>query len=135
MTTLRREIVIEGSNDGATWRAYEFKYKPGDPMRRPGFVEPYQPRLDWQMWFAALERVETTPWFEPFAARLLEGSPPVLALLATNPFPDAPPKFLRATLYDYRFTTAAERRASGAWWERTVVGAYAPVMSLGAEPR
>ncbi|HUL04539.1 MAG TPA: lipase maturation factor family protein [Gemmatimonadales bacterium] len=135
MTTVRHEIVLEGSNDGATWRAYEFKYKPGDPARRPGFVEPHQPRLDWQMWFAALERIETTPWFEPLAARLLEGSPAVLDLFATNPFPDAPPRLLRAALYDYRFTTPAERRASGAWWERRLLGAYAPVMSLQPVPR
>jgi len=130
MTTDRREIVIEGSDDGTTWRAYEFKYKPGDPARRPGFVEPFQPRLDWQMWFAALQQFETTPWFEPLAARLLEGSPPVLALFATNPFPAAPPRFLRASVYDYRFSTWAERRASGDWWQRTPVGEYAPVMSL-----
>jgi len=130
MTISRHEIVIEGSDDGETWRPYEFKYKPGDPARRPGFVEPHQPRLDWQMWFAALERMSTTPWFEPLAARLLEGSPAVLDLFATNPFPAAPPRFLRAALYDYRFTTPAERRASGDWWARTLIGAYAPVMSL-----
>jgi hypothetical protein len=130
MTAVRQEIVIEGSDDGLTWRAYEFKYKPGDPARRPRFVEPYQPRLDWQMWFAALGRYETTPWFQALAARLLEGSPPVLDLLEGNPFPGAPPRFLRASLYDYRFTTWAERRASGAWWRRTPAGVYAPEMSL-----
>ena len=130
MTTSRREIVIEGSDDGATWRAYEFRYKPGDVMRRPGFVEPHQPRLDWQMWFASLGRYETTPWFPPFLARLLEGSAPVVGLLRHNPFPGHPPKYVRALLYEYRFTTSPERRATGAWWSRSLVEAYAPVVSL-----
>jgi len=130
MTTSRLEIVVEGSDDGVAWRAYEFRYKPGDVTRRPGFVEPHQPRLDWQMWFAALGRYETTPWFAPFLARLLEGSPPVLRLLRSNPFPDHPPKYVRALLYDYGFTTPAEQRAAGAWWTRSLVGAYSPVMSL-----
>src|SRR5438128_810095 len=86
MTTERPEIVVEGSDDGRTWLAYEFRYKPGDPSRRPAFVEPHQPRLDWQMWFAALGRYDYTPWFQAFLARLLEGSPPVLTLMAKNPF-------------------------------------------------
>jgi hypothetical protein len=130
MTTERREIVIEGSDDGTTWRAYEFRYKPGDPGRRPGFVEPHQPRLDWQMWFAALSVYEATPWFQGFLARLLEGAPAVLGLLATNPFPDHPPRYVRALLYDYRFTTPSERRATGAWWQRSLLGSYSPVLSL-----
>jgi hypothetical protein len=130
MTTARSEIIIEGSDDGTTWRAYEFKYKPGEVTRRPGFVEPHQPRLDWQMWFAALSSYEATPWFRALLLRLLEGSPPVLALLARNPFPAHPPKYVRAVRYDYRFTTGVERRATGAWWERTLVGAYSPVISL-----
>ena len=132
MTTSREEIVIEGSDDGATWNAYEFKYKPGDPRRRPGFVEPHQPRLDWQMWFAALSRFDAEPWFQAFLARLLEGSPPVLDLLARNPFPDHPPRYIRALLYDYRFTSALERRRTGAWWTRRLVGAYSPTVSLRA---
>jgi hypothetical protein len=130
MTTSRLEIVVEGSDDGIAWRAYEFRYKPGDVTRRPGFVEPHQPRLDWQMWFAALGRYETTPWFAPFLARLLEGSPPVLGLLGPNPFLEHPPKYVRAVAYDYRFTTLAERRATGTWWSRSLVGAYSPVASL-----
>jgi len=129
MTTTRREIVIEGSDDGATWRAYEFRYKPGDPLRRPGFVEPHQPRLDWQMWFASLAPYEGTFWFQEFLTRLLQGSPAVLGLLQANPFPDHPPKYVRAVLYDYHFTTAAERRATGRWWTRTYVGPYSPVLS------
>jgi hypothetical protein len=130
MTTARSEIIIEGSDDGTTWRAYEFKYKPGEVTRRPGFVEPHQPRLDWQMWFAALSSHEATPWFRALLVRLLEGSPPVLGLLARNPFPAHPPTYVRAVRYDYRFTTGVERRATGAWWERTLMGAYSPVISL-----
>jgi lipase maturation factor 1 len=130
MTTARREIVVEGSDDGSTWRAYEFKFKPGDVRRRPAFVEPHQPRLDWQMWFAALSAYEVTPWFQGFLVRLLQGSPDVLRLLAANPFPDRPPRYVRALLYDYRFTTPAQRRATGAWWTRTLLGSYSPVVSL-----
>jgi hypothetical protein len=129
MTTARSEIIIEGSDDGTAWRAYEFKYKPGDLARRPGFVEPHQPRLDWQMWFAALSSYEATPWFEALLVRLLEGSPPVLGLLARNPFPAHPPMYVRAVRYDYRFTTPAERRATGAWWSRVPRGPYSPVLS------
>jgi len=130
MTTSRVELVVEGSDDGRTWRAYEFKDKPGDVARRPGFVEPHQPRLDWQMWFAALGSYESTPWFPQFLARLLEGSRPVLGLLRRNPFPDTPPRYVRTLAYDYRFTTAAERRVTGAWWYRRLLGEYSPVVSL-----
>src|SRR5213596_2172050 len=131
MTTERPEIVVEGSDDSQTWLAYDFRYKPGDPSRRPAFVEPHQPRLDWQMWFAALSRYDYTPWFQAFLARLLEGSPRVVALMGRNPFPDHPPKYARAQLYEYRFTTWRERRETGAWWSRTVVGAYSPVVTVG----
>ncbi len=130
MTTERREIVVEGSNDGTNWIAYEFKYKPGDMKQKPRFVEPFQPRLDWQMWFAALGDVRQNPWFENFCVRLLQGSPEVLALLEKNPFPHQPPKYIRAEFYDYHFTTAAERRATGAWWKRELVGEYLPAVSL-----
>jgi hypothetical protein len=130
MTTRRLEISVEGSADGRVWQAYEFRDKPGDLSRRPGFVEPHQPRLDWQMWFAALGRFDTTPWFQLLMLRLLQGSRSVLDLLATNPFPNHPPRYLRAMLYDYRFATEEERRGTGAWWSRTLVGIYAPVLSL-----
>lgn len=134
MTTQRPEIVIEGSEDGSTWLAYEFKYKPGDVFRRPAFVEPHQPRLDWQMWFAALSHYELTPWFQAFLARLLEGSPPVLGLLERNPFPGRPPRYVRALLYEYRFTSWGERRATGAWWTRRLMGRYSPVVTLPSPP-
>ena len=130
MTTERREIIVEGSNDGVNWLAYEFKYKPGDVNRRPGFVAPFQPRLDWQMWFAALGDYRQNPWFVNFCERLLQGSPEVLALLAKNPFPGQPPRFIRAEFYDYHFTNFAERRATGAWWKREFIGEYLPPISL-----
>ncbi|HTQ49647.1 MAG TPA: lipase maturation factor family protein [Candidatus Acidoferrales bacterium] len=130
MTTERREIVVEGSNDGVKWLPYEFKYKPGDVKRRPLFVAPFQPRLDWQMWFAALGDYRQNPWFVAFCLRLLQGSPEVLALLETNPFPNHPPRYLRAEFYDYRFTSLAERRATGAWWKREPLGDYLPAVSL-----
>lgn len=130
MTTSRLEIVVEGSNDGATWLPYEFKYKPGDLARRPSWVQPHQPRLDWQMWFAALGDYRSDPWTVQFMARLLAGSPDVLRLLGKNPFPGAPPHFVRAMLYEYRFTIPAERRASGNWWKRELKGSYLPPLSL-----
>ena len=130
MTTQRPEIIVEGSYDGATWQAYEFKWKPGDVLRRPRFVVPHQPRLDWQMWFAALGCYHNTPWFGRFLVRLLRGSPEVLALLRKNPFADKPPRFIRAVTYDYRFTDFAARRATGAWWRRERRGLYSPVLSL-----
>jgi len=130
MTIKRPEIIIEGSNDGRTWLAYEFKWKPGDVMRRPSQVAPHQPRLDWQMWFAALGNYRQNPWFVNFMERLLEGQTEVLALLRDNPFPDEPPRFVRAMLYDYHFTTWQERRDSGAWWRRELIGPYLPKVPL-----
>jgi predicted DCC family thiol-disulfide oxidoreductase YuxK len=131
MTTSRLEIIIEGSDDGVAWRAYEFKYKPGDGKRRPRFVEPHQPRLDWQMWFAALGSYRQTPWLINCCARLLQGSPQVLALLERNPFPTAPPRYIRAMAYDYHFTDFATRRQTGAWWRRQEKGLFLPAFSLG----
>ena len=133
MTTTRPEIVVEGSQDGATWLPYEFKWKPGDLKRRPSFVEPHQPRLDWQMWFAALGDFRSNPWFQNFLARLLQGSPDVLALLEKNPFPQSPPRYVRAVLYEYHFTDLAERRKDGAWWRREMKGFYCPPVSLKNE--
>ncbi len=130
MTTRRPEIILEGSQDGEHWLAYEFRYKPGDVMGKPRFVAPHQPRLDWQMWFAALGNFQGEPWFLMFCQRLMEGSAPVLALLARNPFPDAPPRFLRAWVYDYHFTDPSTRRATGAWWRREIRGLYCPVLTL-----
>jgi lipase maturation factor 1 len=133
MTTERPEIIIEGSNDGLQWQAYEFKWKPGDVKRRPRFVAPHQPRLDWQMWFAALGFYPNNPWLRMMLIRLLRGSEDVIALLERNPFPDQPPKFIRAAIYDYRFTDFARRRATGEWWRRERRGLYSPVLSLGSQ--
>ena len=130
MTTTRPEIVVEGSNDGVNWLAYDFKYKPGDVNQRPRFVEPYQPRLDWQMWFAALGNYQQNPWFVNFCIRLLQGSPPVLALLKHDPFPAGPPRYIRAVVYEYHFTSFAERRRTGAWWRRKFKAEYLPPLSL-----
>lgn len=128
MTTRRPEIVIEGSDNGREWKTYEFKYKPGDPGRPPPWAAPHQPRLDWQMWFAALGSYEQNPWFSNLILRLLEGSPDVLQLLARNPFPANPPKFIRAIYYEYHFT---DSMTSSDWWTRDVLGLYMPVVSLG----
>lgn len=133
MTTTRPEIIVEGSNDGQTWLSYEFKYKAGDLSRAPAWVEPYQPRLDWQMWFAALEGSPTIEgWFPTFARRLLEGSPEVLALLDKNPFPNKPPRYIRAELYNYHFTDFASRQDTGNWWRREPAGKFMPPVTLDA---
>ncbi|MGH8769839.1 MAG: lipase maturation factor family protein [Burkholderiales bacterium] len=132
IVTERNEIIIEGSPDGREWREYEFKYKPGELTRAPSWNIPHQPRLDWQMWFAAIGN-ESRDWFPNFLQRLLQGSPEVLVLLEENPFTEAPPKFVRAMLYQYRFTTPEEKRASWQWWERQQTGIYYPQISLRAE--
>ncbi|MBZ5638556.1 MAG: lipase maturation factor family protein [Acidobacteriia bacterium] len=127
MTTERPEIVVEGSNDGSTWLPYAFRWKPGDPARPPRFVAPHQPRLDWQMWFAALGDYRASPWLQGLLERLLEGSPEVLDLLAANPFPAAPPRQVRAILYDYRPADWETHRRTGDWWIRSERGLYCPV--------
>ena len=126
MTTERPEIIVEGSSDGVEWTAYSFHHKPGDLSRWPSFVAPFQPRLDWQMWFAALSPPRYNPWFYAFCQRLLDGSASVTALLDRNPFPDRPPKFIRARLYTYSFTTWSEKAATGNIWVRQLRGDYLP---------
>jgi predicted DCC family thiol-disulfide oxidoreductase YuxK len=129
MTTTRPEIVIEGSADGKEWREYVLRYKPG-PISRPALWNiPHQPRLDWQMWFAALGSPTENPWIAMLMWRLLEGSPPVLALLESNPFADGPPKFVRAQLYDYRFANRRTHILTGQWWVRRPEGLYFPQVS------
>ncbi len=130
MTTTRPEIILEGSADGETWTEYQFRWKPGALERAPAFVEPHQPRLDWQMWFAALAPFGESPWFVAFVHRLLEGSKPVAALLGTNPFPDTPPRYVRAVLYDYTFTDLRDGEATGRWWRRERKDLYLPAVSL-----
>jgi hypothetical protein len=136
ITRTRGEIVIEGTSDTeltaqTKWREYAFKGKPGDPSRRPMQIAPYHLRLDWLMWFAAMSTPAEHQWFPRLLARLLEGDPGTLALIDTNPFPDRPPKFVRAVYYEYRFTTPEERRQTGAWWHRDFVGLYYPPVTVG----
>ncbi|MGH8093448.1 MAG: lipase maturation factor family protein [Chthoniobacterales bacterium] len=133
MTKERLEIIIEGSADGIDWKPYDFKWKPGGLDRMPAFVEPHQPRLDWQMWFAALSDARQNPWFFGLAFRLLENSPDVMRLLGNNPFPKKPPRYLRAELYRYRFSTLAEHRKTGQWWQRQDLREYLPTISLRNE--
>jgi len=130
MTKDRCEIVLEGSAEGVEWLPYEFKWKPGDVKRAPGWCAPHQPRLDWQMWFAALERPQENPWLGGLIVRLLQGSQDVNRLLAYNPFPDKPPRYIRAMFYRYRFTTVSELRQTGAWWKRQELREYLPTVSL-----
>ena len=132
MTTRRHEIVIQGSPDGVEWRDYEFRYKPGDVARAPRWNIPHQPRLDWQMWFAALDNPQRLPWFSRFIERLLENEPTVTALLEKNPFPDKPPVYVRAQLYDYTYA-GSEERVKGRWWNRRLLGLYYPVVRLNGE--
>jgi hypothetical protein len=130
MTTVRNEIIVEGSNDGQHWLPYEFRYKPGDVRQAPKWMAPHMPRLDWQMWFAALGSFQENPWFTQFLVRLLQGEPSVLALLAQNPFPGHPPQYIRGTFWDYHFTDFKTRHSDGAWWRRQEVGLYSPAFSL-----
>jgi hypothetical protein len=134
MTTERREIIIEGSNDGVTWRAYKFRWKPGDVKRAPAFAGLHLPRLDWQMWFAALGDYRDNPWLAQLLWRLLEGSPEALALLESNQFPDGPPRYVRALAYRYRFTDRASGSPTTAWWRREYLGLYSPVLERTREP-
>lgn len=130
MTRPRPELVFEGSDDGRAWRAYEFPHKPGDLSRRPTWVAPHQPRLDWQLWFAALGNLQQNPWCLALAEHLLRGTPEVLALLERNPFPQKPPRYVRIVRYEYHFTDAAARARTGQWWRRAPLDIYLPPASL-----
>jgi predicted DCC family thiol-disulfide oxidoreductase YuxK len=130
MTKSRPEIIVEGSADGIEWMPYEFNWKPGDLNKAPAWAAPHQPRLDWQMWFAALGNYRRSPWFVSFLERLLHNTPAVTRLLAHNPFPENPPRFVRARLYEYRFASWAEHRETGEWWKREERGEYLPAISL-----
>ena len=130
MTTERLEITVEGSADGETWKPYQFRYKPQNLNQAPAWVAPHQPRLDWQMWFAALGTIRENPWFANLAVSLLRGTPDVVALLKDNPFPDSQPVYVRARLERYRFSTAQEKAATGNWWHSESAGEYLPRVSL-----
>jgi hypothetical protein len=132
----RSEIIVEGTDDETVtnrtvWKEYEFRGKPGSPELRPPQVAPYHLRLDWLMWFAAMEpqRAQAS-WFVPFVTKLLEGDRATLGLLKSNPFADRPPHFVRAELVQYRFTTPAERERTGLWWDREPAGLYMGPVSL-----
>jgi hypothetical protein len=135
ITRTRYEIVIEGTDDqtvtsSTKWREYEFKGKPGDPTRRPPQIAPYHLRLDWLMWFEAFAPQPQHEWFIAFLRQLLRGDPAAVSLLKTNPFPDHPPRLLRARYYRYWFTTPEERRQTGRWWNRQLAGEYVPAITL-----
>lgn len=137
VTKERLEVVIEGTEDPVItaqtkWREYEFLGKPGDPRRRPPQFAPYHLRLDWLMWFAALSSPMYQEWFVPLLGKLLEADRPTLRLLRRDPFEGRRPRFVRALLYDYQFTVPAERRATGAWWKRELVGDYVRPVALRA---
>ena len=130
MTHPRPELIFEGSDDGRTWRAYEFPHKPGALSRRPTWVAPHQPRLDWQLWFAALGSVDQNEWVLVLCEHLLRGTPQVRALLAENPFPGNPPRYLRVVRYEYHFTDPPARRRTGQWWRRSPMDLYIGQVSL-----
>jgi hypothetical protein len=128
MTTARYEIEFQGSRDGVTWTPYPFRYKPQDPAERPGIYAPYQPRFEWNLWFASLATWRENPWVLEAESRLLDGSPDVLALFRRDPFAGKPPSQVRTVLWQYEFTTPAEKRQTGNWWRRQLLGPYAPAV-------
>jgi len=138
VTKKRYEIIIEGTDEATVtadtkWKPYEFKAKPGDPARRPPQYAPYHLRLDWLMWFAAFDPSYNRynhPWFGRLIEKLLQNDAPTLKLIRYNPFPDNPPRFIRARTYLYRYTTPAERKETGDWWHRELAGEYLPASSL-----
>jgi hypothetical protein len=132
---VRREVVIEGTDEErltrhTVWKEYEFKGKPGAVGRLPRQWAPYHLRLDWLMWFAAISPGYAHQWLTPLLQRLLLNDRPTLRLLRHNPFPDSPPRYVRAQLYEYRFTTFAELRRDRAWWHRTLIGGYVRPVAL-----
>lgn len=130
MTVERPELVIEGSDDAREWREYALPYKPGDLSRRPGWVAPFQPRLDWQLWFAALETPDSNYWVGTLCEKILEGDRAVLGLFSGNPFPDRPPRYMRVVRYRYQFTSEDERVRTGNWWRREPIDFYIPAVTL-----
>jgi hypothetical protein len=131
MTRGRYEIEFQGSNDGENWLAYKFRFKPQNPHEAPRIYAPYQPRFDWNLWFASLGHWRSNPIVPRTEERLLEGSPDVLALFAANPFPQ-PPRQVRVLLWQYWFTSMQEKRERGLWWRRQLLGNYAPALGRDA---
>lgn len=135
MTRGRYEIEFQGSADGQTWRTYPFRFKPQDPGRRPGIYAPYQPRFDWNLWFASLSNWRADPIVLRSEQRLLFGETDVLALFASNPFAPEPPRLVRAVLWQYWFSTSEEKRTQKIWWRRTLLGLYAPTLEREPDGR
>ena len=130
MTTKRYEIVIEGSDNKIEWKEYLLPHKPSELNRRPRRISPYQPRLDWQMWFLPFTSFQQEHWFQSFLTHLLKGTEDVLKLVRYNPFPKKPPKYIRSLIYDYTFTTWSQRKETGHWWQRTLIGNYSPILNI-----
>ncbi len=124
MQTERHELQIEGSYDGREWKAYQFKYKPGPLADKPKFIVPHQPRLDWMIWFVPPQHPAFMDWFNKFTIKLKQGSPEVLALLELNPFEQKPPRFIRAQVFQYKFTSAKEKQETGNWWKYKYLGLF-----------
>ena len=139
ITRPRYEVIVEGTDEAVLtpstkWREYEFQGKPGALGRMPPQIAPYHLRLDWLIWFAAMSSYERHPWFVQFVGKLLEGDRSTVGLLQTNPFPDQPPRYVRAMLYEYHFSSPAERSKTGQWWKREYVRPYFPPASLQSGP-
>jgi hypothetical protein len=135
MTTGRYEIEFQGSNDGQNWTVYPFQYKPQALNERPRVYAPYQPRFDWNLWFASLGNWQEYNIVPLTEERLLDNDADALTLFRGNPFARAPPKYVRAVLWQYWFTTMEEKRATGNWWKRQLLGLYAPVVMKTADGR
>jgi lipase maturation factor 1 len=135
MTTARYEIEFQGTRDGVTWVPYLVRYKPQAPGGAPGIYAPYQPRFEWNLWFASLGGWRDNAWVVATQARLLDNDPAVLALFRANPFPGTPPAQVRTVLWQYWFTSPAERRQTGNWWNRTFLGPYAGAVARSADGR
>ncbi len=130
MTTKRYEMVIEGSDDEQNWQEYLFYYKPSEVNRRPRQIAPYQPRLDWSAWFLPFDYFEHEKWLQNFLYCLLMGREQVLKLLRHNPFPGKPPRYIRVQMYQYTFSDAKTKKATGQWWVREHIGQFSPTLSL-----
>jgi hypothetical protein len=133
MTRGRYEIEFQGSDDGINWVPYSFRYKPQDPSKAPGIYAPYQPRFDWNLWFASLGSWQDYPIVPRTEVRLLSDDKDVLCLFKSNPFPHEPPREVRVVFWQYWFTTMSERRSTGFWWRRRFLGLYAPTLEREAD--
>jgi lipase maturation factor 1 len=132
MTRGRYEIEFQGSMDGQSWTTYQFRNKPQDPNEAPRIYAPYQPRFDWNLWFASLTDWRSDPIVVRTGERLLAGSPDVVALFQSNPFPQQPPRIVRAVVWQYWFSTREAKRTQGVWWTRQLLGLYAPTLERQA---